>query len=183
MEKELMFGEKSKNENIILKNDENNINYYKELDSREPRTFNQSIDYYDLLKQQIKLYKKLNASLKEEIETVKKCKKVKQLEELNEINNLASINKERDEMNILLTSENQDKMRQELTENELKISDLQTKNKILEESVSKLKNTLDRANNIFPNFMEKIEAEDGSQIMDFANSYKINTTNNRQNRR
>ena len=122
-----MMNEEKQKENIILKNNENNINYYKELYSREPRTFNQTIDYYDLLRQQIKLYKELNASLKEEIETVKKCKKIKQLEELNEINNLVSINKEKDEMNILLTSENKDKMRQEINENELKISDFKLK--------------------------------------------------------
>ena len=160
MEEEIIIEEQSKKTKIITNNDENNINYYKELNSREPRTFNQSIDYYDLLKQQIKYYKELNSSLKEEIETVKKSKKIKQLEELNEINKLASINKEKDEINNLLSSINydtQDKMRQELNENELKISDLQTKNKKLEESVIKLKNTLDRANDIFPNFLEKIK--------------------------
>ena len=62
MEKEELNIKDVNKKKIITKYDENNINYYKELSSREPRTFNQSIDYYDLLKQQIKYYKDLNSS-------------------------------------------------------------------------------------------------------------------------
>ena len=132
MEEELIKKEPSKKKKIIVNNDENNINYYKELNSKDSTSINKSQDYYDLLKQQIKYYKELNASLKEEIETVKKCKKVKQLEDLNEINKLAQINKEKDEMNYLLSSYSdvQEKMRKELNENELKITDLQTWKKL-----------------------------------------------------
>ena len=158
MEDELIKERTNKKTEIITNNDENNINYYKELNSREPRSFIQSIDYYDLLKQQIKYYKELNASLKEEIETVKKSKKIKQLEELNEINKLASIRREKEDINSLLSSINYDaqiKMRKGLNENELKISDLETRNRKLEESTIKLKNTLVKANDIFPNFLEK----------------------------
>ena len=125
MEKEELNIKEVNKKKIITKYDENNINYYNELNIREPRTFKQSIDYYDLLKQQIKYYKELNSSLKEEIQTVKKCKKIKQLEELNAKNNLVSMSKEKEELNYLKSSTNsQDKIRKELNENELKISDL-----------------------------------------------------------
>ena len=158
MEEQLIKKEVNKKKRIIINNDENNINYYKELNAREPRSYNQSIDYYDLLKQQIKYYKELNASLKEEIETVKKCKKIKQLEELNEINKLASINKEKDETNLLLSNNNseaKDKMRHELNGNELKISDLQAKNKKIEKKELQFKNELDRRKDNFPNCPER----------------------------
>jgi len=115
------------------------------------------------LKQQIKYYKELNASLKEEIETVKKCKKLKQLEQLNEKNNLSS-RKEKDEINNLISSNNYsetEKMREEWNQNEFKITDLEKKNKRLEESVIQLKSTLDKANDIFPNLLEKLEKHEG----------------------
>jgi len=161
MEEELIKKEIHKKKKIITSNDQNNINYYKELNPKEPKKKNKhSIDYYELLKQQIKYYKELNASLKEEIETVKKCKKIKQLEEMNDMNKLTLLNKDKDDINNFLSSANynetQEKMRQELTENELKITDLQTRNKMLEESVTRLKNTLDLASGIFPNFIEKV---------------------------
>ena len=57
MEEELMIKMPNQKQKIILNNDENNINYYKELNSREPTQINKSLDYYDLLKQQIKYYK------------------------------------------------------------------------------------------------------------------------------
>ena len=104
MEEELIMNELSKKKKIITSNDKNNINYYKELNSRDPKTYNQSIDYYDLLKQQIKLYKELNASLKEEIETVKKCKQLKEFEESKrqkELEQEKLKQKEKDEMNYI----------------------------------------------------------------------------------
>ena len=155
MEEELIMNELSKKKKIITSNDKNNINYYKELNSRDPKTYNQSIDYYDLLKQQIKLYKELNASLKEEIETVKKCKQLKEFEESKRQKELEQEKlKQKDEMNYMSYSNN---FNEEQNENETKITELQTRNRMLEESVYKLKNTLDRANEIFPNLFEKIE--------------------------
>ena len=176
--------EYNKKKKILTNIDKNNYNYYSELNSRDPRTYNQPIDYYDLLKQQIKYYKELNASLKEEIETVKKCKKIKQLEELNDINKLALINKDKDEINNFLTSNNNteehERMRQEISQNELKITDLQTKNKKLEESVIQLKNTLDRANDIFPNLMERLETYEGNfkGTLDFHGSSNFGDSKN-----
>ena len=61
--------EYGKKKRILTSIDKNNYIYYNELNSRDPKTYNQPIDYYDLLKQQIKYYKELNTSLKEEIET------------------------------------------------------------------------------------------------------------------
>ena len=70
---------------IITSYDKNNEAYYSELNSRE-QTLQQSNDYYELLKQQIRYYKELNSSLKDEIETVKRCKNLKE-QSNNTINN------------------------------------------------------------------------------------------------
>ena len=162
MEKQLIKKEVNKKTTIITNNDKNNIKNYKKLNSRESKG-RHSLDYYDLLKQQIKYYKELNTSLKDEIDTVKKCKKIKQLEDLNEINKLASINKEKDESNNLLSSNNniesQEKMKHELNENDLKISDLQTKNKKVEKKEFRFKNTLDRDDFLEKNGKENIKEE------------------------
>ena len=178
--------EYGKKKRILTSIDKNNYIYYNELNSRDPKTYNQPIDYYDLLKQQIKYYKELNTSLKEEIETVKKCKKLKQLEQLNDIDKLAS-GKEKDEINNLISSNNYsetNKMRQELNQNELKITDLETKNRQLEESVIQLKNTLDRANEIFPNLLEKLEKREGGLkgTLDFQASSNFNESKITQTR-
>ena len=166
MEKQLIKKEVNKKTTIITNNDKNNIKKYKKLNSRESKG-RHSHDYYDLLKQQIKYYKELNTSLKDEIDTVKKCKKIKQLEDLNEINKLASINKEKDESNNLLSSNNniesQEKMKHELNENDLKISDLQTKNKKVEKKEFRFKNTLDRDDFLEKNGKENIK-EGGADL-------------------
>ena len=185
MEEQIIMKEVNKKKRIITNNDENNINYYKELNAREPRKYNQSIDYYDLLKQQIKYYKELNASLKEDIETVKKCKKIKQLEELNEINKLTFINKEKDDANLFLSnnnSETKEKMRQELNGNELKISDLQTKKKKIEKKELKFKNVLDRGNDNFPNCQERNDnyAEGGIDLQISSNFGDSKNTQTKQ---
>ena len=106
---------------IIINCDKSNEIYYSELNQKEPRTSNQSIDYYDLLKQQIKYYKELNSSLKEEIETIKQYKRIKELNEINKLT-LMNDNKEKDEINDLLISNNKST---ELNLKDLKLSDLQ----------------------------------------------------------
>ena len=76
---------------IITSYDKNNEAYYSELNSRE-QTLQQSNDYYELLKQQIRYYKELNSSLKDEIETVKRCKNLKE-----QSNNILNNNNEFDQ--------------------------------------------------------------------------------------
>ena len=77
---------------VITSYDKNNEAYYSELNSGEP-TLQQSHDYYELLKQQIKYYQELNSSLKDEIETVKQCKRFKE-QEKNSINQKNDLNQE-----------------------------------------------------------------------------------------
>ena len=130
---------------IITSYDKNNDAYYSELNSREPTTICQSVDYYELLKQQIKYYKELNSSLKEEIETVKHCKRLKELQKMDEINKLAlsSNIKENDEMK---------------KNEKLKLSDLKKENNI------KMINTLDRYDKEIT-FSESKNSEEQYSIM------------------
>ena len=84
---------------IITSYDKNNEAYYSELNSRE-QTLQQSNDYYELLKQQIKYYKELNSSLRDEIETVKQCKNLKE-QKKNRVNPCSQFDKNELKLNEL----------------------------------------------------------------------------------
>ena len=84
---------------IITRYDKNNEAYYSELNSRE-QTLQQSNDYYELLKQQIKYYKELNSSLRDEIETVKQCKNLKE-QKKNRVNPCSQFDKNELKLNEL----------------------------------------------------------------------------------
>ena len=185
---------------IITSYDKNNEAYYSELNSREPTTFCQSVDYYELLKQQIKYYKELNSSLKDEIETVKHCKRLKELEKMDEINKLVLSNniKEKDEINNTsiekklnlsdlkkeyhinmintLDRFNKDKDKEEDLNNsqnsEEKYLTLKKEMKILEEENQSLKKSLEQLNN-----MKYPDEENNSYLYNQINISKDNEEN------
>ena len=113
--------------------DEFNNVYYDILNPPQKETENietllKEIEFY---KVQFLAEKNLNQSLSNEISQLNEIQK---LVENNNYNNNKGENKLLEEINIL-----------------------EKKNQFLEDSVSKLKNTLDQANNIFPNFLLKLK--------------------------
>ena len=114
-------------------NDEFNNEYYNILNPKSP----QKTENIENLLKEIEFYKvqflaekNINQSLSNEISKLNESKSNQKLSQVN-----------KDENKLLKN-----------------LSILEKKNKFLEESVFKLKNTLDRANNLFPNFLLKLES-------------------------
>ena len=192
---------------IITSYDKNNEAYYSEMNSREPTTIHQSIDYYELLKQQIKYYKELNSSLKNEIETVKHCKRLKELEKLNEMDKLElkNLKNRKEELNNLISPEKNDgklinmkntldnkfdkeiefeasKEQWLIVEKEMKR--LENENQSLKNSVEQLNDTIhnlkypDEGNNSYVNSQDiSSSADDNQKSIDMGNKLMID--NNR----
>ena len=132
-----------KKKRIETLNDDFNSVYY---DILNPKALNQSNENIETLMKEIEFYKvqfqaekNINQSLSDEIT------------QLNEMQKLAQKAKQS------VNGDNENKLIQNLTL-------LEKKNKFLEESVFKLKSTIDRANSLFPNFFMKLQSANDNDI-------------------
>ena len=177
---------------IITSYDKNNEAYYNELNnSREPTTVQQSFDYYELLKQQIKYYQELNSSLKEEIETVKECKRLKEQDKnFNILNQKGLINSEikkedlKKEPNFNLINTLDEDKDIFLTESknsnpEEKWIILKNEMRRLEDENQFLKNSVDKLNDTINNM--KYPDEENNSCMINNISFSINKEENNNN--
>ena len=138
-------GPSGKKTRIETFNDEFNNVYYNILNPKSPNDNSEDIETLlkeiEFYKVQFLAEKNINQSLSDEISHLSEIQK------LSKSNNNNNNNNNIEDKKIL-----QD------------LALLEKKNKFLEESVFKLKSTLDRANLLFPNFLKKLESSNNNNI-------------------